>query len=246
MKRLICFLGLICLLGAGCTLPAIPAAVQATNTTVPQVETPIIVEVTITNTPVLVFTPTETSTAEAYPSPVLETAYPAPDAAVNTPEAADKTLVSTPEAGFRNLVPDAKPEGYGYRKQSLSPAYLPNFAHPESGCNWLGVAGQVFDADGMPLGNLVVVVEGEINGAYVEALGFTGLAKVYGPEGYEILLNDQAVAGNFWLQVFDLQGNALSDIIPFSTTDSCEENLVLVSFYYAANMYESFIPVITK
>ena len=43
-----------------------------------------------------------------------------------------------------------------YHLQSVNPVYLQNFVHPEAGCNWMGVGGQVFDKQGDPTQNLVV------------------------------------------------------------------------------------------
>jgi hypothetical protein len=154
--------------------------------------------------------------------------------------------VFTEQPDFRNLQPDFSAPDFEYKKQSMSPAYLPNFAHPESGCNWMGVAGQIFDAEGLPTGGLVIVVEGQINGQFVEALGFTGLAKVYGPEGYEVVLADRAQPGVFWLQVFDLNSKPLSNIIEFEMTGDCEQNLALINLYWDDADFELFVPLITN
>src|SRR3990172_11681189 len=47
-------------------------------------------------------------------------------------------------------------------EQAGSPAWLPNIMHPQSGCNWMGIGGQVFDAQSVPTKNLVVEVGGKL------------------------------------------------------------------------------------
>ena len=113
--------------------------------------------------------------------------------------------------------------------QDGGPFYLPNFTHPDEGCQWMGVAGQVFDAEGMEVLNLIVIAgrdHEEIAGA------ITGTATAYGLGGYEIQLASQPVdsAGVFWVQVQDQGGQPLSEQIFFDTFADCEQNLVLVNF----------------
>jgi hypothetical protein len=121
-----------------------------------------------------------------------------------------------------------------YQLQADSPVYIKNFVHTDAGCNWMGVAGQVFGADDSPQMNLILIVKGIINGTVVEEIGVTGVpeADVYGPGGYEIVLADEAVgtSGSLTIQVFDLEGNALSETVAFDTYTDCEKNLVVVNF----------------
>jgi hypothetical protein len=63
----------------------------------------------------------------------------------------------------------------------VHPAYLQNFTHIEQGCNWMGVAGQVFDKNGQPINRMVVRVEGFLGNQSLDALGMTSLATAYGP-----------------------------------------------------------------
>jgi hypothetical protein len=121
-----------------------------------------------------------------------------------------------------------------YAVQSNSPVYMQNFAHPELGCNWSGVAGQVFDAEGDPVENLVVVVEGTLNNQVVDLIGLTSgsLASDYGIAPYEVQIASQVVAsqGTLSVTVYDLTGKALSDPVSFNTYADCSKNLVLVNF----------------
>jgi hypothetical protein len=97
----------------------------------------------------------------------------------------------------------------------------------------MGVAGQVFDANGQEILNLVVTAgsDHEKNNPF-EAEAITGTATAYGLGGYEIQLASQPVdsAGVFWVQVQDQGGQPLSEQIFFDTFADCEQNLVLVNF----------------
>jgi len=118
--------------------------------------------------------------------------------------------------------------------QTGSPAYIQNFAHPDAGCAWLGVAGQIFDAENKPVTNLAVIVKGMLGQAKIDKIALTGIpeADVYGPGGYEIILADQPLVSNNTLsiQVFDIDGNSLSKSIPFITYSDCEKNLIIINF----------------
>lgn len=123
-----------------------------------------------------------------------------------------------------------------YALQPGSPGWLPNFTHPEVGCNWMGVAGQVFDSKQNPVSALVVEVGGALNGADLIRLSLTGIAPMYGPGGYEVVLANQAAEtrGQLWIQVLDLVGRPLSDRYSFDTYADCNRNLVLINFVQSA------------
>lgn len=121
-----------------------------------------------------------------------------------------------------------------YSIQSGTPTYLKNFNHPDQGCNWQGVAGQVFGVDGKPVKFLIVKVFGTWNGKEVSEMAVTGMAagKPYGPGSYEIVMGQKAVNSStpVYIQLFDSTGAALSDPLQFSTKEKCNKNLVLVNF----------------
>ncbi len=65
--------------------------------------------------------------------------------------------------------------------------------HPEDGCNWMGVAGQVFDLSGAPVSGQQVRVGGSLLGAPIELLSLTGVTTAYGNNGfYEFTLGETA------------------------------------------------------
>ncbi len=121
--------------------------------------------------------------------------------------------------------------------QSFTPVYIENFARPLEGCDWLGIAGQVFDGDGKPSLNNVIMVTGEIEGKVVEIVGVTGVpeADIYGPGGFEIQISDHVFASEkaLTIQVFNLDGIPISDSIPFETLADCGKNLIIINFQYA-------------
>jgi len=118
--------------------------------------------------------------------------------------------------------------------QAATPIFMVNFVHTAEACNWQGVAGQVFDAAGKPLLNYVVKVAGTYNEVPFNKISITGMVagSPYGVGGYEIELGSSAVASVdlLTIQVFDVQGNAVTNPLPFSTSSSCTQNLVLINF----------------
>ena len=129
-----------------------------------------------------------------------------------------------------------------------SPVGIPNFAHPELGCQWLGLAGQVLAVDDLPVMDIVVEVGGTLDGSPVLGLAVTGESNLYGPGGYEIKLGDEPIAsdGTIWAQVFDLDGNPISSPTYFPTYADCEKNLILLNFVQTRTLPSAwvFLPII--
>jgi hypothetical protein len=111
----------------------------------------------------------------------------------------------------------------------------------------MGVAGQVIGADGQPVENLVITVSAVQNGVPVDWMGYTGSATAYGAGGFEIQLGNQVSVAQFTIQLFDLDGNMLSDPFPFTTSGDCQQNLILINFSPNLNLQPViFLPAITK
>jgi len=132
-----------------------------------------------------------------------------------------------------------------YDLQSVDPLYTTNFVHPEAGCNWMGVAGQIFGENLEPKDGLVVVIEGAVNNSMVEVLGYSGLAQSYGPGGYELILSQVNSPGIFWVQLFDVQGNPLSGIYSFQMSGTCEQNLAVINFSLKSDSGSKYVPTVT-
>jgi hypothetical protein len=124
--------------------------------------------------------------------------------------------------------------GSYYEIQPGSPVALDaSIFHPDSGCSFMGVAGQAFGLDDTPIPGLRVQVSGMLAGNPIDKLGLTGAASQYGAGSYyEIVLGDEPLAseGDLEIQVVDADGFAASDAFSFSTFSSCEQNLILINF----------------
>lgn len=156
-----------------------------------------------------------------------------------TPTSTDvKTDTPIPVTPTLTLVPPTQaaataPSGAMlYQVQAGTPVYIGNFAHAAQACQWLSVAGQVFDASGNPVINLVVQVSGTLSGQPLDFTSLTGVALDYGPGGYEVTLADHSVTstGTLFIQLFDLQAHPLSNLIPFNTSADCTKNVTIINF----------------
>ena len=225
MKKILPIVILLSLLLSGCYLilePTPTSSVSATQTVA--LDTPVME----TSTPVRTATSVNTATSAKTLTPSL------------TPT---KTLTRTPTKTYtpvKTLTPTktATPVNTStpmpYTLQVEAPVYIKNFVHTDAGCDWLGLAGQVFDANGDPVLNLVLVATGTLNGKTLNLTAVTGIpeADVYGPGGYEIQLASKALASSqsLSIQVYDLQGNALSEAYVFDTYADCTRNLAIINF----------------
>ncbi len=166
--------------------------------------------------------PTATFTAEPSATPRgTATALPGTTSTPTAPATATATATVTPTS-----VP------MPYALQPNSPVYIQNFVHSDKGCNWMGVAGQVFDKAGKPVVGLVVVVEGFLGQRVLDEVMLTGLSTPYGPGGYEIVLDTKTVASSnsLFISLYDLAGKPLTHPIPFDTFADCTRNLIVINF----------------
>ena len=162
----------------------------------------------------------------------MGTATPKPPTATPLPTTSPTPLPTNTFVPTNTPLPSATAVPLPYQVQPNTPLYLQNFAHPNLACNWLGVAGQVFDKSGKPLSGMVIVVDGSLSGKVQEQIALTGKAIAYGDGGYEVVLSNQDIASTSPLTItlFDLAGNALSDAVPFNTLADCKKNLILINF----------------
>jgi len=165
-----------------------------------------------------------------------ETKTTSPSATLTAVDTSIPTEIPT-ELPTETSIPQITATPFPFTLQSVTPAYIKNFAHLSDGCDWLGAAGQIFDRDGKPLINHVVMVTGKIEGRIVEFVGITGVpqADIYGPGGFEIQIANHVFASEkaLFVQVFNLDGIPISDSFPFDTFSDCEKNLVIINFYAA-------------
>lgn len=191
---------------SSCTLPTLP------DLDIPDLGRPtrvVVIPPDATNPPqdeVPVGTATATTTPEIAPLPT------------ETSPEATPTVAPTPPARFV--------------LQAGTPLGTTNFAQPGRGCNWMGIGGQVFGLEGLPVTDLVIEVGGTLGGSDVSQLAVTGGTAAFGPGGYLVELAEQPIASEetLWLQLYDSAGEAQSTKITISTYAECERNLVLVNF----------------
>lgn len=173
-------------------------------------------------TPKDVLPPTWTPTiapTQGPTTPPTATDTPMPD----TPTAAPET--PTPRTPGTSLV--------SFTLQEDSPEHTENYVHEDAGCQWLGVAGQVFDSEGEPIHDVLVTVKGTLGEQDINKFIFTGMASEYGEGGYEVELGDQPqnTQDSLYIQLLDQTDNLpLSEKFYFDTFDDCERNLVIINF----------------
>lgn len=189
---------------------------------------------TVVNTPVnptatTAATATQTQSTQVTPT---STSTPIPPTATSTTIASTATPVSQ----------------YVYAIQPGSPAFVPNFTNTSAGCNWQGIAGQVFNASGVPVSNLVIKAGGTWNGAAVNLLGMTGASTAYGEGGYELVLGSKAVnsTNTVWVQVYDLASKPLTDKVYLSTYADCTKNLTIANFKEIVDGISIYVPLVIQ
>ena len=123
-------------------------------------------------------------------------------------------------------------DGMPFVMQDGNPQYIPNIYHPDDGCSWLGVGGQVTGLNGGPVLYLSIKLGGSLNGESVDMITISGTAPQYGQAGYEFKLSDQPVdsAQHLYVQLLDQADLPLSEKYYFDTFNDCEKNLILINF----------------
>lgn len=182
---------------------------------------------TPTPTPKSILPPTWTPTASPIPT---NTSIPQP---TNTPlpTLEEQAVVEDTEYDEVEIVGDMP-----IVLQDNNPYYIPAASMNNGyGCDWMGVAGQVFAMNNAPVQGLIIEVGGTLKGEKIgnpTILQATGLATAYGPGGYEVKLADELVdsSGSLWIRVLDQAGLPLSEKIYFFTYNDCEKNLILINF----------------
>ncbi|HET7011532.1 MAG TPA: hypothetical protein VFI11_12225 [Anaerolineales bacterium] len=176
--------------------------------------------------------PTRTNTPEIYLPPTW-THTPAPsDTPTETPLPSDTPLPSeTPTPLPSTGTPQPTATGLPFSVQPGSNILVTNFAN-DDGCNWMGVAGQVFDLSKAPYPGVTVHVEGQLAGQLVKIDTLTGSATRIGPAGYVFDLSDHPIAstGTLWIQLKDTAGLLLSDKVFFNTSAQCDQNMVFINW----------------
>ena len=107
-----------------------------------------------------------------------------------------------------------------------------DFIRPSLGCEWLIIAGQVWDLQDAPLKGLSLHLYGELAGYTIDRFSLTGSAPDYGESGYEFLLENLVVDSQeaLFIQLVDANGIPFSHPYALETFNDCQKNLILVNF----------------
>lgn len=173
--------------------------------------------------------PVIATASPATPTAEAQGVYPPPEPATAENSPAPKAA-ATPGANsvFLPAIVNEKPPEYPFELQPTGVMAIQGFY----GCNWEGVAGQVFDLAGIPIQNLILHLGGFWAGQTVSAEKLTGSASQYGPAGYEFLLGTQTLGSTqaLWIQMFDSTHKEISARVYLDTYNDCARNLILVNF----------------
>ncbi|MDD5468162.1 MAG: hypothetical protein PHS96_10170 [Anaerolineales bacterium] len=235
-KRLILLFFILALVSTACELPVVLVSETPAATSLPEGkgETP--------------EAPPATSTFPAQPT-VQATSTPLPTTTSAPGEPAPSR--PTPTRAQPSPVLMMRPEGFPpFFVQQGTPLGMQNFAHPEAGCNWMGVGGQVFDTEGNPVEGMIVEIGGSLEGQAISTLALSGGSKALGPGGFEFALANHPIetSRTLWIQLYDLSGEAQSSRIYFSTANDCAKNLVIINFTELAALliYQTKLPLIRR
>ena len=139
--------------------------------------------------------------------------------ATSTPQSTP-TLTPTPELLPFNL--------YG-EPEAMSSSMIPQ---QKLGCDWLVVAGQVWDLQGGPVVGLTLHLSGELGGVAMDRTVLSGSALAYGESGYQFALEGLVIdsVDSLFIQLIDSNGLPFSHPYAIQTYNDCEKNLILVNF----------------
>lgn len=170
---------------------------------------------TITRTPTVTNTPTPTDTAT--PTATLTPS--------NTPTVTNTPTITNTPLPTNTPAPTNTPQPGNEYRQKGSTSYEKN--KNSAGCNWTGIAGEVFDSAGKAQKGIRIRV---FNDDFsFEAI--SGDATSYGTSGWERSISDvELIKGDWRVQVVDSDGNALSPTVTVTFKGACNQNLAIVNF----------------
>ncbi len=165
---------------------------------------------TLTDIPVVILTASPTLTyTHTLQSTLTFTVTPSP------------TISPTPTRELRPFILDGEQEATNIE-----------LIRPQLNCNWLVVAGQVWDLQGDPIPGLTLHLFGEIAGFSIDQVRVSGSAPAYGDSGFEFALEGLVLASqnSLSIQLEDTNGIPLSYPYAIETFNDCQRNLILTNF----------------
>lgn len=129
--------------------------------------------------------------------------------------------------------------------QMHTPTYLSNFLHPDVSCNETEIVGQIFDKQGQPIPDLVVVAQKTNGETKEEHIGYSGTFEELGPAGYQIKIPYSESTQIINIQLFSKSGETASERYTINVFPSCEKNFIVVNFSYDDQNIHIFFPLIS-
>lgn len=193
--------------------------------------TNLIIFVPITETPLPTYTPSITFTPEP-PTPTV----PTPTASLTpsltpsaTPTATFTPVFSTgaTDTADAALAATASPQfTRSPRPFTASLAYQQNATN--DGCAWQSIAGSVVDTQGIPVKGLAVRITSADES--IDEVHFSGEQPRFGESGFEIFLGTTPEVGQYTVRLLGRTGQVVSEDLLVVTRDTCEENVLVISF----------------
>lgn len=206
------------LLAAAVPPPSLTATPISTDTPdaelLPPTHTPVPEQETATPVPINTLRPTSTPSITPTFPPPTPTKTPTP------------TPTDTPTPGPSPTATSTR-SPFPFTKDVVSPQYLQNYANA-AGCNWMGIAGEVFDLQGNPVPHGQYRVHIWESG--VDQRVTVGDSPAYGPSGYEQFLFDAPRVQDHNIQLETSSGTAVSQVYRVQTRASCNQNLLYFVF----------------
>jgi uncharacterized protein YraI len=106
--------------------------------------------------------------------------------------------------------------------------FAPQFTHPELGCNWQGIGGQILGLYGEPLTGFTIRVEGVTDPSLLVQT-VSGSSQTYGPSGWEIKLADYPNSHVYRVTLYE-GPRRVSDPRQVSFPGDCSRNLGIMNF----------------
>ena len=168
-------------------------------------------------------TPTHTATRTL--SPVTSTSTGPTSTFTPTPtltSTATSTETPSPTPELRPFIMAGEPE-------TMSSEMIPQ---QQLGCDWLVIAGQVWDLGDAPVTGLTLHLYGELGGYTIERFVLSGSALAYGESGYQFELENLVIdsQNSLFIQLVDTNGIPLSNPYTIQTYNDCNKNLILINF----------------
>ncbi len=159
--------------------------------------------------------------------------------AVNPTTTLTSTITLTPEPTLTftsTVVPTTTPtatlEPRPFVQDGEQEAMNIELIRPQLNCDWLVIAGQVWDLQGDPIPGLTLHLFGEIDGFQIDQVRVSGTAPAYGDFGFEFALEGLVAESydSLSIQLEDTNGLPLSHPYTVETFNDCQRNLILMNF----------------